>query len=104
RPAEWAGSKKVRSARTAGGPDPLLARRLPLFFFLSRRLPRHERLARPRHARRRGGPSRLVVEPFEQRQAPAVYWVTNTGDDAFPGAGTLRQAILDANADPFITP
>jgi hypothetical protein len=42
--------------------------------------------------RRRG--TRLHVEALEDRQAPAVFTVTDPGDS---GPGTLRQAILDAN-------
>ena len=38
---------------------------------------------------------RLVVETLECRTAPAVFTVTNTADS---GVGSLRQAILDANA------
>jgi parallel beta-helix repeat protein len=31
---------------------------------------------------------------------PSTYWVTNTGDSDQPGSGSLRRAILDANANP----
>lgn len=41
--------------------------------------------------------ARLQVEPLEERLAPAIYYVSN-GLDA--GAGSLRQAILSANANP----
>jgi hypothetical protein len=46
------------------------------------------------------------VEILEDRFAPAVFTVTSTGDNggvnpaAFAGTGTLRQAIIDANATP----
>jgi predicted outer membrane repeat protein len=38
---------------------------------------------------------RLLVRALEERTAPAVFTVLNTADS---GAGSLRQAILDANA------
>lgn len=41
--------------------------------------------------------TRLLVQPLEGRVAPAVFTVTNTND---AGLGSLRQAILDANAAP----
>ena len=41
--------------------------------------------------------SRLLLERLEGRDAPAVFTVTTTADG---GAGSLRQAILDANAAP----
>jgi len=37
----------------------------------------------------------LAIEELEPRIAPATFWVTNTGDS---GAGSLRQAVIDANA------
>ncbi len=40
---------------------------------------------------------RLLVEELEGRDAPAVYTVANIDDT---GAGSLRQAILDANSNP----
>src|SRR5438128_1811143 len=40
--------------------------------------------------------ARLRVEQLEVRLVPANYLVTNTSDS---GAGSLRQAILDANAN-----
>src|SRR4051794_33890315 len=40
-------------------------------------------------------PSRPRVEPLEIRLVPTTYTVINTTDS---GAGSLRQAILDANA------
>src|SRR5262249_35302776 len=46
-----------------------------------------------------------AVERMEDRTLLATFWVTNTGDnggvDPAPGAatGTLRQALIDANAD-----
>src|SRR5438105_4341300 len=42
-------------------------------------------------------PARLTLEPLESRDAPAVFTVTSAAD---AGAGSLRQAILDANARP----
>jgi hypothetical protein len=65
-------------------------------------------LLTPTHSRRspRRPPSRPRVEGLEDRTAPAVFTVTNTGDNggvnpaAFAGTGTLRQAIIDANATP----
>jgi titin len=47
--------------------------------------------------RRHALPPRL--EALEDRTAPATFTVTSTADS---GAGSLRQAILDANADPFV--
>jgi hypothetical protein len=41
----------------------------------------------------------LRLESLENRMAPAIFTVTNTQDS---GMGSLRQAILDANADPFV--
>lgn len=40
---------------------------------------------------------RLGVEPLEDRAVPAVFVVQNLADS---GAGSLRQAVLDANATP----
>ena len=39
----------------------------------------------------------LVVERLEDRLVPTTFTVTNTLDS---GPGSLRQAILDANANP----
>src|SRR5689334_14761365 len=41
--------------------------------------------------------SRLCLEPLEDRQLLSTFLVTNTND---LGPGSLRQAILDANANP----
>jgi hypothetical protein len=51
-----------------------------------------------RRAPRRPVRSRLRVEQFEDRLvlSPTTFFVTNTNDN---GAGSLRQAILDANAN-----
>jgi hypothetical protein len=45
---------------------------------------------------------RPFLEPLEDRLAPAsmTFFVTNNGDSAAPGSGSLRRAILDANANP----
>src|SRR5207237_402001 len=51
------------------------------------------RQARP--AGRSRKPYRPALEPLELRLAPATFTVLNTADT---GAGSLRQAILDANA------
>jgi hypothetical protein len=51
------------------------------------RHPLLRKLARPR------------LEPLEDRVLLTVFTVINTNDS---GAGSLRQAILDANADPFV--
>jgi hypothetical protein len=42
-------------------------------------------------------PVRLSVEPLEERAVPAVFVVQNLAD---AGKGSLRQAVLDANANP----
>jgi hypothetical protein len=42
---------------------------------------------------------RLILETLEDRTVPAVFLVTNTAD---VGAGSFRQAILDANASPNV--
>src|SRR5262249_13412339 len=62
--------------------------------------------SRPRKvtAARRPRRFRPFVEPLEERVTPATFFVTNTGDNggsnpaAGAGTGTLRQAIVDANA------
>src|SRR5215207_898954 len=48
-------------------------------------------------ARRVRAYARLRFDPLEVRVVPAVYTVTNTADS---GAGSFRQAILNANASP----
>ncbi len=53
---------------------------------------RHSPLPIRRSAHR---PFRPVLESLEDRCLPTTFLVTNTGDN---GAGSLRQAILDANA------
>src|SRR4051794_1887719 len=54
-----------------------------------------------RHAKRRDKsrrrPITLQVEPLEPRRLLATFDVTNTGDSGF---GSLRQAILNSNANP----
>src|SRR5262245_52055447 len=53
---------------------------------------------RPRRTVRRAADlkARLLVHALEGRVVPATFTVLNTND---AGAGSLRQAILDANAD-----
>ncbi len=63
------------------------------WLFSSRRVPGTFR--RPGLASRRG--SRLEFDLLETRCTPSVFTVTNTADS---GAGSLRQAILNANANP----
>jgi titin len=53
--------------------------------------------ARPRARRPARPPFRPRLEALEGRLAPAAFTVSNTNDG---GAGSLRQAILDANASP----
>ena len=60
-----------------------------------------ERTARkpflPRHPRtRRRAPTRLRVETLDDRTLPSTFTVTTNAND---GAGSLRQAILDSNAN-----
>jgi hypothetical protein len=62
-----------------------------LFSFRQKRTKHQSKVA----ARRR--PCRLFVELLDDRCLPSVFLVTNTLD---AGAGSLRQAILDANANP----
>ena len=50
---------------------------------------------RSRHRRQRQG-----IEVLEVRALLSTFTVTNTGDDTGPGSGTLRQAILESNANP----
>jgi hypothetical protein len=55
------------------------------------------------HRRQRSAPRfRPLLEALEDRLAPATmtFVVTNDGDSAAPGSGSLRRAILDANANP----
>ena len=58
---------------------------------LSRRRARQQLYPR---RRRREIESQPVLETLEERQLLTTFWVTNTGDS---GAGSLRQAIQDAN-------
>src|SRR5262249_41118131 len=59
------------------------------------------RVARSRPAARR----RPAIEGLEDRTVPSTFLVTNTGDNGGvnpavgAGTGTLRQAIVDVNAD-----
>jgi VCBS repeat-containing protein len=51
----------------------------------------------PRRTPRRRSPGRLLVEQLEDRTVPNTYTVANLNDSR---DGSLRQAILDANANP----
>jgi hypothetical protein len=68
------------------------------------RATRERNLAIERGKRRKAVPRRLNLERLEDRTLLSTFWVTNTGDNGgvnpVPGAGTgtLRQAILDADA------
>src|SRR5689334_11586837 len=55
------------------------------------------RSPRPLRLRKRAGAGRLSLEPLEDRTVPSTFTVLNLADG---GAGSLRQAILDANANP----
>src|SRR5437879_3997134 len=61
----------------------------------------HARIAgtapRRRRGRGRGRRSTPALELLEARCLPSVYSVTSTADS---GAGTLRQALLNANSNP----
>ena len=54
-------------------------------------------LGRPSRTRAKRPPARLRLDRLEDRSVPAVFTVSTTLDG---GAGSLRQAILDANARP----
>ncbi len=60
-------------------------------------LSRSRRLRRPVRARAPHRTFRPHVEPLEERQLLSVFSVLNTND---AGPGSLRQALLDANANP----
>src|SRR5215510_12805106 len=49
------------------------------------------------HGSMRTPPARLTVEPLEDRTVPSTFTVFNLADS---GTGSLRQAVLDANANP----
>src|SRR5262249_34592087 len=52
---------------------------------------------RPPRLRKRALPARLGVERLEDRTVPSTFTVESLADS---GLGSLRQAILDANANP----
>src|SRR5262245_28503943 len=52
---------------------------------------------KPRTARKAAARCRPALEAFEDRTVPSTFTVRNLNDS---GAGSLRQAILDANAHP----
>jgi hypothetical protein len=62
--------------------------------------------SRRHHRTKRHSPGRLALELLEDRQLPSTFLVLNTGDNGgvnpavHAGTGTLRQAIVDANATP----
>lgn len=57
----------------------------------------NEKGSRPTQLRKRALPPRLSVEPLEDRNVPSTFTVYNLADS---GIGSLREAILDANANP----
>jgi hypothetical protein len=68
--------------------------------------PRPFRPFRAAAASRPGATRRLRIVTFEDRCVPALFTVTDTGDNGgvnpapFAGTGTLRQAIVDSDATP----
>ncbi len=50
---------------------------------------------------KRPPPTRLLVEPLEDRTVPSILFVNSAADDTTPGDGlvTLREAIEAANTD-----
>jgi hypothetical protein len=67
---------------------------------LYRRMQRWWLAPRPSSVRRPRFRRALELEALEERAVPATFTVTNTGDSAQPNSGSLRRAIMDANATP----
>src|SRR5262245_11539404 len=59
----------------------------------------NEKGPRPTRLRKRIPPARarLTIEALEERTVPSTFTVINLADS---GTGSLRQAVLDANANP----
>src|SRR5262245_35735363 len=57
----------------------------------------NEKGPRATRPRKRTAPARLTLEVLETRTVPSTFTVLNLADS---GTGSLRQAILDANANP----
>ena len=60
------------------------------------RITTHKSRIPQREHKRREAACKLLVERLEDRTLLSAFWVTNTADS---GAGSLRQAILDNDAD-----
>src|SRR5262249_18686857 len=57
----------------------------------------NEKRSQSTRLRKRPPPTRLSLEALEDRTVPSTFTVDNLADSGF---GSLRQAILDANANP----
>src|SRR5262245_62871980 len=57
----------------------------------------NEKRSRPPRLRKRTLPARLTIEALEDRTVPSTFTVLNLAES---GTGSLRQPVLDANANP----